>query len=67
MVLGQVGNDGHAHAHVDTCPDGDRQHGEEESTLGVGAGQMKVSFRNRFVGLWRTEEETTERRKGERT
>lgn len=60
MVLGQVGNERYGHAHIDTCPNGDWQHGQEESPPGGGACQVEVAFRHRFVGLRGWEEEDEE-------
>lgn len=57
VILGQVGDERHGHAHIDTCPDGNWQDGEEESPPGAGAGQVKVSFGHGLVGLRGTETE----------
>lgn len=57
MVLGQVGNERYGHAHIDACPNGDWQHGQEESPPGGGACQVEVAFRHCFVGLRGWEEE----------
>lgn len=51
VVLGEVGDERHGHAHIDTCPNGDWQHGQEESPPRTGARQVEVSFRHRLVGL----------------
>lgn len=57
MVLGQVGDERYGDTHIDTCPDGDRQHCQEESPSGGGACQVEVAFRHRLVGLRGWEEE----------
>lgn len=59
MVLGKVGDDRYGHAHIDTCPNGDWEHCQEESPPGGGARQVEVAFRHRLVGLrgWGEEEE----------
>lgn len=60
MVLGQVGDERYGHAHIDTCPNGDGQHRQEESPSGGGAGQVKVAFGHRLVGLTGREEQEEE-------
>lgn len=51
VILGQVGDERHGHAHIDTCPDGDGQHSQEQGPPGAGACQVEVSFRHRLIGL----------------
>lgn len=57
MVLGQVGDERYGNTHIDTCPNGDWQHCQEESPSGGGARQVEVTFWHRLVGLRRWEEE----------
>lgn len=51
VVLGEVSDESHGHAHIDSRPNGDRQHSQEESSPRAGAGQVEISFRHRLVGL----------------
>lgn len=55
VVLGEVGDEGDGHAHVDAGSDGDGQHGQEQGPPGAGASLVEVSLGHGFVGLqnWR--------------
>lgn len=57
VALGEVGDEGHGHAHVDAGPDGDGEHGQEEGPPGAGAGLVKVPLGHGFVRLQREEGE----------
>ena len=57
VALGEVGDEGHGHAHVDAGPDGDGEHGQEEGPPGAGAGLVEVPFGYGFVRLQREEGE----------
>ena len=58
VVLGEVGDEGDGHTHVDASSDGDGQHGQEEGSPGAGAGLMEVSFGHSFVRLQRWQRKT---------
>lgn len=51
VVLGEVGDEGHGHAHVDAGPDGDGQHSQEQGPPGARAGLVEVPLGYGFVGL----------------
>lgn len=51
VVLGEVGDEGHSHAHVDPGSDGDGQHGQEQGPPGAGAGLVEVPLGHGFVRL----------------
>lgn len=55
VVLGEVGDEGHGHAHIDASPNGDGQHCQEQGPPGAGAGLVQVPLGHGFVGLqsWR--------------
>lgn len=42
VALGEVGDEGHGHAHVDAGPYGDGEHSQEEGPPGAGAGLVEV-------------------------
>lgn len=51
VVLGEVGDEGHGHAHVDAGPDGDGEHGQEQGPPGAGACLVEVPLGHCLVGL----------------
>lgn len=51
VVLGEVGDEGHGHTHVDAGSDRDGQHGQEQGPPGAGAGLVEVPFGHCFVRL----------------
>lgn len=53
VALGEVGDEGHGHAHVDAGPYGDGEHSQEEGPPGAGAGLMEVPLGHGFVRLQR--------------
>lgn len=58
VVLGEVGDEGDGHTHVDAGSDCDGQHSQEQGPPGAGAGLMEVSFGHSFVCLQRRQRET---------
>ena len=57
VAFGEVGDEGHGHAHVDAGPYGDGEHGQEEGPPGAGAGLVEVPLGHGFVRLQREEGE----------
>lgn len=55
VVLGEVGDEGNSHTHVDASSDCDGEHSQEEGPPGAGAGLVEVPLGHGFVGLqsWR--------------
>ena len=56
--LRQVGDEGHHHANIHTCADGDGESSQEQSPSGGDAGQREVSLGDSFAGLDRQEKES---------
>ena len=57
VALGEVGDEGHGHTHIDAGPYGDGEHGQEEGPPGAGAGLVEVPLGHGFVRLQREEGE----------
>lgn len=51
VVLGEVGDEGNSHTHVDASSDCDGEHSQEKGPPGAGAGLVEVPLGHGFVGL----------------
>lgn len=51
IVLGEVGDEGHSHTHVDACSDCDGEHSQEQGPPRAGAGLVEIPLGHGFIGL----------------
>lgn len=58
--LGQVSDEGHHHADIHTCADGNGESSQEQSPPGGDTGQREVSLGDSFAGLDKEQREIGE-------